>query len=195
MKLFQTVQADLKFIGFIRNRDGYRYYPFSMRYFSVTFIYLLEIISMFTFAIRSADSAGDYLDSIYILCVSITLFTSFTNNIFKMKKIFDFFDNCEKVCEESKFYFMLFKFGNLIRYMFLIYTLLKKQSEFKYPDQKDKLIKTKQLVELLSKVVHLLAVKMGVPGIIMPKVILSIYKYLTTDPDTQNSVFELPVLA
>lgn len=195
MKLFQRVQKDLEFIGFSRNIGGYCCYPFGMRYLGSTLIYLVGITSMFTFAIHSADNPGEYMDSFYVLTVSVTLFISYTNNIFRMKKLFDLFDNCEKVCDESKFYYMLFKSVKCTyRSAFLVY-IFEKQSELTYPEQKEKIVKTVRLVELLSEIVQFLVVKVGVPGIIVPKVLLSIYKGFTTDPDTRNSVFELPIPA
>lgn len=45
------------------------------------------------------------------------------------------------------------------------------------------------MVELLSKIVHILVVKIGVPGVILPKAILSFYNYFATDAG--NDAFEL----
>lgn len=56
-----------------------------------------------------------------------------------------------------------------------------------YPEQKEKLVETKRLAELLNDVVQM--VKVFVPGEIVPKAILSFYKYHTTD--ARSDAFEL----
>lgn len=65
----------------------------------------------------------------------------------------------------------------------------KKQSESEQsPKQKEKLDQTHQLVELLSKFIHFV-VKIGVPGIILPRAFESYYKYFANG----NDAFELAV--
>lgn len=59
------------------------------------------------------------------------------------------------------------------------------------PEQKEKLDKTNQLAEMLCKDIYFMVVKIGVPGLALPKAILSFYKYYGTN--ARNDAFELAV--
>lgn len=117
MKLFQTVQKNLALLGFIRHYYGYRYY-FNRHNLRTAIILVFNMISIFIFAIYSADA-------FYILTVSFSIFVSHVSTIFKMKKLFDHFDKYDKVCDESKLYFIeiikfivihfLYKFSKTLR--------------------------------------------------------------------------------
>lgn len=109
MKIFQTVQNNLILLGYIRNHDGYRYYLFRRSHLVAIAIlmFTLSLTSLFTFATFLADSPAEYMDSFYIIAVVLSIFVSYLNTILNMSKFFDFIDNCEKVCNESKFRFSL----------------------------------------------------------------------------------------
>lgn len=109
MKIFQTVQNNLILLGYIRNHDGYRYYLFRRSHLVAIAIlmFTLSLTSLFTFATFLADSPAEYMDSFYIIAVVLSMFVSYLNTILNMSKFFDFIDNCEKVCNESKFRFSL----------------------------------------------------------------------------------------
>lgn len=192
MKFFQTVQKVLELLGFIRNHGGYRYYPFSIRHFRATVLYLVTIMSIFIYTIHSADSAEaeEYLDSFYIFSVSSTIFISFAHNTFKMTKLFNFLDHCGEMCEKCKSNFVLLSNCFVVNFS---WNCCKKWSDLEYPERKEKLHQTNRLAELLSKILLLLVVKIGVPGLILPKVVLSFYKYFGTD--ARNNAFELPIPA
>lgn len=104
MKFFEIVQKNLTVLGYMRSHDGYHYYPFSMRSLVAIEFFIGSIISFLIFALHSADSPGEFMDSFYLLAVSLTIFVSYMTTIFKMAKLFDFFDECEKIFDESKFY-------------------------------------------------------------------------------------------
>lgn len=109
----------------------------------------------------------------------------------KMAKFFDLFDSYEKnYNSKSKFHCV-----QILQYTIFIHFLLhtKQQLEPKNSKQKGNLEKTNELIELLSKVIHILIVNIGVPGIILPKAIFSFYKYFTTD--AQNDAFELAAVS
>lgn len=110
MKLFQTVRKNLIPLGYIRDRDGCRYKLCSTSHLVAIAIsvYTAGIISIFIFATLLADSSAEYMDSVYILAVLLSIFVSYMTTILNMTKLFGFIDNCEKVCDESKFQFYLF---------------------------------------------------------------------------------------
>lgn len=107
MELFQTVQKNLTLLGFHRNRSDCCNYSFNRRNFCAIVIYIVGITSIFTFAVHSAKSPEEYMDSFYILAVLFTIFISFLTTNLKMSKLFNFFDNCEKIHNsKSKFYYI-----------------------------------------------------------------------------------------
>lgn len=111
MELFQTVQKKLALLGYRQIYDDHHYNPFSMRSLLAITIFCSGIISISIFTIHSADNPGDFLDSFYLLTVLFTIFVSYLTTLFKMAKIFDFFDICGKIFDESKFYcIQMFKF-------------------------------------------------------------------------------------
>lgn len=103
MKLFQTIQKNLPLLGYNRYNNDNRYHPFNIRRTIATGIYVFGIVSIFIFALHSTNSPAEYMDSIYVLAVLSSIFASYMSTIFKVAPIFDFFDNCEKFCNESKY--------------------------------------------------------------------------------------------
>lgn len=107
MELFQTVQTNLTLLGFIRNHGDCRNYSFNRRNVCATVIYIVGITSIFIFAVYSANSPEEYMDSFYLLAVLFTIFISFMTTNLKMTKLFNFFDSCEKIYNsKSKFYYI-----------------------------------------------------------------------------------------
>lgn len=132
MKLFQTVQNNLKLLGYIRNHDGYRYYPFSLRHLKTTAAFVFGLISIFVYAIYSTNSSREYMDSFYLLTVSFSILISFTTTTFKMTKLFNYIDNCEKLCNESKYDCVnLFEFTVIHCTYFQINTIRVQKTRFK----------------------------------------------------------------
>lgn len=86
--------------------------------------------------------------------------------------------------------FTVFKCLNLSSYISSI-CFRKKHSVSERPKQKVKLDRMNEMVESLSQGIHLMVVNIGLPGIILPKVISSFYKYIATDAG--NAAFELGV--
>lgn len=116
------------------------------------------------------------------------------NTSLNMSKLFDFFDKSEEICNKSKFNFtqIFHKYAHCTTANTCFVCTFEKQPELKYPQQKEELDKTNQLIELLSKILSLV-VKIAIPGVILPKAVLSFYKYCTTD--ARNDAFELPILS
>lgn len=103
MKLFKTVQRNFALLDFNRNHNDRL---FNRRNFLGVIIFVLGIVHHFTFVILSANTPEDYMDSAYILAVSVSIFVSYVTTIYKMTKLFDFFDDCENIRNKSKFDFI-----------------------------------------------------------------------------------------
>lgn len=106
MKLFQTVQNNLASLGYVRDHNGYRYYPFSGRHFRTTLLFSSGTFSILMFLIHIANSPGEYIDSFFTFTASFSIFICHMTTSFKMMEFFAFFDGCGKVYDESKFNFI-----------------------------------------------------------------------------------------
>lgn len=189
MKLFQTVQKNLMLVGYMRNQAGYRYYAFGRRHFISSVLFSIATTSIFIFATHTANSPAEYMDAFYLLAVLLSILVSHMSITLKMTKLFDFIDNLEKVYDKSKFHRnlrLVTKYSNSSSLISCI-----QQTGSDCPEQKVELDRINEIVELLSTVIHILVVKIGVPCIILPKAILSFYKYIATDAG--NDAFKLAV--
>lgn len=66
-------------------------------------------------------------------------------------------------------------------------------SGIKYPASKQMIEKTNQLVEKSCKTAYFIIVQVGVPSIILPRVVVSYFVFFTTDAGRE--AFELPFQA
>lgn len=115
-KLFQSVQKDLKVLGFIRNHAGYRYYPLSMRHLRATTTYLVAVVSVSAYVVHSGHSPDEYMVAFFLLASTFTFFVSHMSITFNLRKIFDFFDSCDHVYDgEFDYCFSIFKFTLFIQ--------------------------------------------------------------------------------
>lgn len=139
---------------------------------------------MITFVVHSANTPGDYMDFLFLFTISFAVLVCYISTVFEMTKLFDFFDDCEKIFVKSTYVLRITAWNT-----FIVYFLKQIPSKSEYPEQKEKLVETKRLAELLNDVVHFLMVKVFILGEIVPKAILSFYKYHTTD--ASSDAFEL----
>lgn len=105
MKIFQTVQRNLIPLGYVR--DHAEYYKLRRPHLVAiaTCVFTGGAISIFIFVIHLADSPAEYMDSLYMSAVLLSIFVSYLTTIWNMTKLFGFIDNLQKFCNESKFYF------------------------------------------------------------------------------------------
>lgn len=92
MKLFQTVQNYFRLVGYIRNHEGFRYYPFNLLLLGSNLAFIVRIASIFVFAIHFADTPREYMDSFYVLAVSSAIFITHLNTTLEINKLFAFID-------------------------------------------------------------------------------------------------------
>lgn len=104
MKVFQTVQNNLRLLGYVRNHYGCRYYPFGGRNLIATLLFSFGTISISTFAIHTAENPAEFLDAFYVVSVLLSILASHTINTINMAQLFEFIGNCEKICNERKLF-------------------------------------------------------------------------------------------
>lgn len=97
MQILQEVQRSLSSIGFNQKLE-----PFNRRIVSILVTVLPGFISVWVFLIHEADSAQEYMESIYIAVVSTGILLSFTSTISITKKLFSFIENIGECFKESE---------------------------------------------------------------------------------------------
>lgn len=102
MECFQTIRKKIALLGFIPNHYDYPHYPYTREHLRTHSIFSWNMISLFIFAIHVADSAKEYMESLYIITATAALFTSYTTITLKMTKLFNFFDDIERNINERK---------------------------------------------------------------------------------------------
>lgn len=95
-KVFQTNRKCFALMGIVQNECHNRYYPFSEKYLMITLMFVTGFISTWTFVFHVANSTKEYMNSFYALILGCSIFTSYTITILNVKKLFYFYDDCEK---------------------------------------------------------------------------------------------------
>lgn len=100
MKIFQTVQKNLAILGISSMQSNQAFY--NRKYLLYLLLSGSLIIMNCVFLIYVAKSFKEYTDSIYITSVSIALFISLSFLIRRMRNLFEFIDNLEKIVDDSE---------------------------------------------------------------------------------------------
>lgn len=78
------------------------YYPLNEKYLMMTLVFVISFISVGTYVFLVADSIKEYMNSFYLLIVTCAVFISYTTTILNAKKLFCFYDDCEKFHDDGK---------------------------------------------------------------------------------------------
>lgn len=97
MKILQEVQNNLISMGM--NPELER---FNRRILNILAINFPGVVSLWIFLFHEANSAEEYLESIYIVTASSGIFLSFASTIFVMEELFSFIKNVDDAVNESK---------------------------------------------------------------------------------------------
>lgn len=135
----------------------------------------------FTYSIyiwNDANTAKEYVDSLFLAISATLIFISFTSIVLKTTEMYMFFDNAGKAADKSELITIIttFKVNE-------IYSTI--QSKIKLglgnrPDLKQFYEKTNPQVELLSEIIYFVMVILGLPAFLLPLAILSYYRYFFT---------------
>lgn len=97
MKLHRTSQKHFELAGLEKNRSALN--GTTQRMF---FLSILSIISLIVYAFHVANTARQYMESIFITATGILIFISNISTILKAAKIFDIIDGTERLVNESE---------------------------------------------------------------------------------------------
>lgn len=182
MKMFVTVQEYMAVMGFIPNQQQNTGRPFSFRQTVIIVQFSMEIFCCGKSVYDGADNFSDYMELIYaftaVACITLAFISiSFNNDrlfyIIELSEEEGDFSKCENILHFSWISFALFILGST-----------------RGADSKELHEKCNEFIEKLSKVIYPVVIRLGVPGLVLPKTITSYYLYYTTFAG--RDAFELP---
>lgn len=155
---------------------------FSIKQKAHSLVTLLLIISLCVYLYVGANSAQEYIFSIFMSFTIIGTFVSFVDTSNNAELIFLFIEKVQKVIDEGKGTPQL-KFTKKIKRMH------KMSLELQCEESATMYEKVIQLMEKISKIVYFTIVGVSVPGFVIPKAIHSYLKYYTTN--LEGDAFDL----
>lgn len=97
MKLFQSIQKSYAILGISQCQPS-----FNIRILVASLGFGSGIILSNVFLFRDIENWKEFTDTIFVNSSVILVDICFSNMIFKMEKLFQFIDCCEKIFETSK---------------------------------------------------------------------------------------------
>lgn len=102
MKTVQEVQKNLSLIGLGPNQKS-----FNLVISRILVLSLLGVISLYMFLFLEADSAQDYMKSVFITTTSVGILLSIASTVFTKQKIFSFMEGSDEIVNGCKLNFNL----------------------------------------------------------------------------------------
>lgn len=97
MKIFQTIQKNMRHSGFIRDQNAFNKTQTLVIFKSIVFLTL-----QFVYLLRVANTPRQYMDSIFMSTVGFLIVISHADIAIKTAKIFDLIDAFEQTINESE---------------------------------------------------------------------------------------------
>lgn len=99
MKVFQTVQKYLAYLGFNQNDQN----ALNSRQFFTALNMIAMFILSLLYLFVVANTPREYLDSIYMTSAGLGLMTSYFSIVYKARELFDYFDDGEQLINNSEY--------------------------------------------------------------------------------------------
>lgn len=97
MKILQGVQKSFKSLGLSPKPDR-----FNRKIFIFSIIYFPVVVSLWIFLVHEANSAEEYLESIYVVTTCSGILISFASTILAKMRLFSFIKKADVNVNESK---------------------------------------------------------------------------------------------
>lgn len=101
IKLFQIIKQNFAKLGISSNLSTQNNL-FNKNVLTASLFYGLNITLNGIFLFFKANTFREYTDSIYPTSAVITISVCFANTLFKMTKLFDFFERCDTIADERE---------------------------------------------------------------------------------------------
>lgn len=185
MKIFQEVQKNLAVLGLIPNQRQHKHWHLDWRAIFGVIKCLADIITIAVYVFTRAESIEEYMDSIFVLSVLISITMSYISVIFRSDILFKMIETAENESSFSKCCDLTFV-QVFINTQFLL-------GVNNNPSLQPMYDKFNRIIEKSCEIIYLAATYVVVPGFVLPKVIVSYHTYFTTDAG--SAAFELPFVA
>lgn len=189
MKIFQTIQTQYSILGVCPPNQSTQKFSVIWRYLVGFSLFVYLILSQFLYMVHVASGFMEYVQLICAISGTLLLFFGLAAIGFRKSTLFEIIDRIEKLIatSETTINHLFFEFNFILRIKRNLCVFL----GFKYPKSKAFFLKTNRQVERLSEIIFMLIMKIGLPGFMLPKCIVSLTVYIRTD--TGRDAFELPI--
>lgn len=167
MKLFQSIQKSFSLLGISQNQSR-----FNDRMLLAASIFSAGTTLNIVFVFTGTKTFREFTDAVYVACATAVFLICFAKIVFKMDKLFKLIDFIENIVDKSKLKMHdEHSFGQ--NYIFVIGS--------EHPEMKVMYIEVNRQVEKLSDIAYLVMVKVTPVCLILPKIVISVFVYFTTD--------------
>lgn len=104
MKIFQVVQKNLAVLGFIPNQRQHNHWHWNWRAIFGVVKCTADTITIGVYVFTRAESIEEYMDSVFVLTVLISITMSYISIIFRNDILFKMIETGENEANFSEFY-------------------------------------------------------------------------------------------
>lgn len=97
MKIFQIIEQNFASLGFSSNQRS-----FNKKQLQIGLYFILGNVSQYAYLFHDANTAQQYMDSIFTTTTGTLIFISYVNTVRIMPIIFNSIDGLQRVVDESK---------------------------------------------------------------------------------------------
>lgn len=178
MIVFQSLQKSMLVLGIKRPLPGQKNL--------FNWLNILPFISLVRYAIFAfpiAETFNEYAEILHAVLTSCCVATNLLIFILKMQNIFELIDDFQSTIQQRKF-------ANIFSMNVLLYHFTTIFADQTNPTSKKMYDKANAKIEKYTKIFYFVGIKVSWPGLILPNVIISYFKYFTTDLGSES--FKLP---
>lgn len=180
IKLFRTIQTNFALLG-ISSHQSVQQCPFNVRNLLTIFSIGFSAISTTINLLYIASSFKEYADSVYVTSSAVLTFVIYLLFVWKMRLIFELVDDLEKTCNESEKLWMtkINIVAKRVRKEYVSGLELQSSNRIYH--------RIGSQVEKWTEFIISSAMKVCLPGVILPTFIISYVTYFATDLSNEDA--------
>lgn len=102
MELYETIKRNLEILYFFQNANADSWFELVVQHRGCFLKSALSLISLFAYLIYVAETANEFMFSMFTSTVSFFIFVAFSSAVFKTAELFDFFDYAQSYFLQSE---------------------------------------------------------------------------------------------
>lgn len=194
-KLFQCVQKSFQILGFCPSQHS-RIAPFIPKNILLILLLVFCFISSTGFFLFQAKSVKEFGDSFLASITTLGALVYFSTTIWKMANLLKLIEKFEGFVQRSKpKTFDSNQFHKLCDILFFHFSsnlYLWNVPGLSQPNLKPNYSEVIHKIERLSEIIHNVAIKMTIPGVMLPSGLITLYNYLISDLKDESFFLPLP---